>query len=253
MNYPMTEFLAQFNEESFSNIDFSKAEYVNTREKVQVSCRVHGDFEVAPHRIRQRIQERKNVCPKCNVITRSSKATGSLKDFIQKSKEKHGNTYVYDNAVYVNANTKVAVTCPAHGDFLVVPGNHYRGSKCPECDKLLAKERGVASRLTREEFIRQAVEIHGDKYDYSQVELQGNKVPVKVWCKAHEEFFYPTPNNHISNKAGCGKCGIEKAHSPFKKTHHDISEEIKQGIIAGTIDITALRYSKGKLVIDVKK
>ena len=38
-------------------------------------------------------------------------------------------------------------------------------------------------RKTREEFISDAIEVHGDKYDYSQVEYINNKVPVKIYCK----------------------------------------------------------------------
>lgn len=36
-------------------------------------------------------------------------------------------------------------------------------------------------RLGTTEFISRAKEIHGDKYDYSEVEYINNSTPVKIW------------------------------------------------------------------------
>ena len=41
----------------------------------------------------------------------------TLEDFIKKSNEKHNYKYNYDKTVYVNAQTRVIITCPVHGDF----------------------------------------------------------------------------------------------------------------------------------------
>lgn len=64
-------------------------------------------------------------------------------------------------------------------------------------------------RKTREEFISDAIEVHGDKYDYSQVEYLGNKTPVKIYCKQHEYYFWQRPDSHLNGK-GCAFCGLEK-------------------------------------------
>lgn len=37
--------------------------------------------------------------------------------FINRSKEIHNNFYNYDKVDYINARTKVIITCPEHGDF----------------------------------------------------------------------------------------------------------------------------------------
>ena len=60
-------------------------------------------------------------------------------------------------------------------------------------------------RLTAEEFIKRAREVHGDKYDYSKVNYINSKAPVTIICPTHGEF-YCSPNNHISNKSGCPYC-----------------------------------------------
>ncbi|MBO6243944.1 MAG: hypothetical protein J6O41_05200, partial [Clostridia bacterium] len=58
-------------------------------------------------------------------------------------------------------------------------------------------------RLTQEEFIAKAREIHGDKYDYSKVEYVNNSTKVCIVCHEKDEYgeehgeFWQTPNNHF--------------------------------------------------------
>ena len=56
-----------------------------------------------------------------------------------------------------------------------------------------------------EQFIIEAKEKHGDKYDYSKVQYENNLKEVIIICKEHGEFLQ-TPNGHLSNN-GCKKCG----------------------------------------------
>jgi len=60
-------------------------------------------------------------------------------------------------------------------------------------------------RKTIEEFIEDARRVHGDKYDYSEVDYKNNKTKVSIICKKHG-LFYQTPNDHLSGY-GCKKCG----------------------------------------------
>lgn len=62
-------------------------------------------------------------------------------------------------------------------------------------------------RLTTEEFIQRAKEIHGNKYDYSKVDYKNQSIKVIIICPKHGEFLQ-YPNNHISkcNKNGCLIC-----------------------------------------------
>ena len=61
--------------------------------------------------------------------------------------------------------------------------------------------------MNKEYFIKKAQEIHGNKYDYSLVEVSRSKDKVKIICPIHGEFKI-LPNNFI--KSGCcPKCSIE--------------------------------------------
>jgi len=60
-----------------------------------------------------------------------------------------------------------------------------------------------------ETFIKKAVDIHGDKYDYSEVNYINNKFEVKIICKIHG-VFKQKPVNHIYFKCGCPICAGNK-------------------------------------------
>lgn len=59
-------------------------------------------------------------------------------------------------------------------------------------------------RLTTEEFIKRAKNIHGNKYDYSKVEYHSAHKKVCIICPEHGEFWQ-TPQSHLRGH-GCGKC-----------------------------------------------
>ena len=50
----------------------------------------------------------------------------------------------------------------------------------------------MTKRKTTEQFVKEARDVHGDKYDYSDVEYVNNKTKVKIICTEHGEFWqYP--------------------------------------------------------------
>lgn len=56
-------------------------------------------------------------------------------------------------------------------------------------------------RMTLEEFVARAREIHGDKYDYSRVVMAGTGVKVEIICPDHGVFLQ-TPAKHLQGR-GC--------------------------------------------------
>ena len=68
-------------------------------------------------------------------------------------------------------------------------------------------------RLTTEEFIRKAREVHGDKYDYSKVVYTNSYTPVVIICRECGLEFKQRPSNHLCNQ-GCPRCAtIKRAQS----------------------------------------
>lgn len=66
----------------------------------------------------------------------------------------------------------------------------------------------MSQKLTTEEFIKKAREVHGDKYDYSKVEYVNSKEKVTIICPEHGEFMQ-VPSMHLRGH-GCAKCSTER-------------------------------------------
>lgn len=77
-------------------------------------------------------------------------------------------------------------------------------------------------KLTKEEFVKKAKEVHGDKYDYSKVEYKNKRTKVCIICPTHGEFWQ-YPDNHVINKNNCPYCSGKKK----KTTDIFIEEAIK--------------------------
>lgn len=61
-------------------------------------------------------------------------------------------------------------------------------------------------KLTTQEFIAKAIIIHGNKYDYSNVDYVANNIKILIKCPLHGSFKQ-SPMNHL-NKHGCPRCKI---------------------------------------------
>ena len=139
----------------------------------------------------------------------------TTEEFIKKAREIHGDKYDYSKVEYVSYHTKVCIICPKHGEFWQTPANHLRNRNCPKCgNNSKIKKRS----LTKEEFIKKAREVHGDKYDYSKVKYINNYTKVCIICPEHGEFWQ-NANSHLRG-CGCPKCcnnGVKLTTEEFVK------------------------------------
>ena len=62
----------------------------------------------------------------------------------------------------------------------------------------------MSNRKTKEQFIEKAIEIHGDKYDYSKVKYKNAKNKITIICKKHGEFNQEAGSHLLGS--GCKKC-----------------------------------------------
>jgi hypothetical protein len=139
-------------------------------------------------------------------------------EFIKDARKKHGDKYDYSNVEYVNNATKICIKCPKHGEFWQTPISHLRSCGCPRC--------GGTGVLTKEEFIKKAKEIHGDKYDYSKVNYVNAHTKVCIICGEHGEFWqYPADH---TNGHGCPKCGDENSREKRSSTKEKFIKKAKE-------------------------
>lgn len=175
--------------------DYSLVEYANAKTKVKIICPKHGIFEQTPDN-----HVNGQTCGKCNGLYKTNESIISEANVI------HGNLYNYSLLDYKAMNLKVKIICPIHGIFEQRPEAHIRLKQgCPKC---------VGLNKTTEEFIKEAKLIHGDKYDYSQVEYLLSKKKINIICQTHG-VFEQTPNDHLRNK-GCPICQESKGEKQIR-------------------------------------
>lgn len=68
-----------------------------------------------------------------------------LKFVVERFRKVHGDKYYYTNAVYKNQRTPIRVMCPDHGEFSILPIDHWNGKGCEHCksEKYLSRQRKV--------------------------------------------------------------------------------------------------------------
>jgi len=124
--------------------DYSKVEYTNNRNKVDIICPIHGNFKQSPSK-----HLRGQNCPKCSKKSSAKKKKLSLQSFIKKAKKIHGNKYDYSKVEYINNMTKIDIMCPIHGNFKQSPSKHLRGQNCPKCSFMSKGEEKISKFLEK--------------------------------------------------------------------------------------------------------
>ena len=167
--------------------DYSKVNYINNITKVCIINKNGEEFWQTPN----------------NHLTGYSCDVNKLdrEKFIKRSKEIHGDKYDYSKVNYINANTKVCIICPEHGEFWQIPSSHLNSKGCSKCATL--KNKKIRAH-TLENFIEKARKVHGNKYDYSKVNYINNRTKVCIICPIHGEFWQD-PSSHISGHE-CNLC-----------------------------------------------
>lgn len=125
----------------------------------------------------------------------------TTEEFIEKAKLVHGDKYDYSESNYINTRTKININCQTHGGFEQRPNSHLKGNGCIKCGL------GMLSQL---DFINRAKLVHGDKYDYSNLNFTGTNNKVKIICSEHGEFEQLC-NTHLKGN-GCSKCSFNRIH-----------------------------------------
>ncbi len=165
-------------------------------------------------------------------------------DFIQKSVAVHHDRYCYDHAEYTRSSIPVRITCKTHGDFYQRPNDHLRGRGCPVC--------GGSKKITTEEFVQRAKEVHGDTFDYSQVEYRNMDSKVTIRCKVHG-VFTQWASSHLLG-VGCSKCSTARAADALRFTTEEFVQRAKE-VHGDTFDYSQVKYTgaQDKVQIICKK
>lgn len=108
--------------------DYSDTHFTSNKDKVDVRCKVHGDFSItAKEHLRGR------GCAQCGIDASNVRKRCSQEEFEVRAKSVHGDKYDYSHAVYEGRAKKIRILCNVHGPFIQKAGNHLAGHECPLC------------------------------------------------------------------------------------------------------------------------
>lgn len=169
--------------------NYDKVIYTTMTNEVEIGCPKHGSFWQQPitH------ANYKSNCPKCVI----ENGRTSHDDFINRCIDKHNNKYDYSKTKYVKIHDFIDIICPTHGLFTQKAGIHMVGSGCIKCFRERVNK-------NNEQFIKDSMDIFGNRYLYNKVDYKTNKTPVIITCKKHGDFK-KRPQSHLYG-SGCPRC-----------------------------------------------
>lgn len=182
----------QMNQELQSKFPFLEiiSEYTGANNKVTIKC---NDCGFTWDAIARSVLSSKHGCKNCKVT--ASKNQLARKHFLDK----------YDKSKYQLVEFKdsmnVTVKCNRCGYLRTTNANNIYRFGCPKCGQESTHNK---QRLSQDEFISRATNIHGSEFDYSKVKYINYHTPVTIICPKHGEF-YQSPLKHLSGHK-CPKC-----------------------------------------------
>lgn len=199
------EFIEKCKNKYGDSFDLSKVEYVNSTTKVKILCHKidkygneHGEFLVRPADFLMG-----HSCAKCKGNYQYKNIEEFVNSYYNTFPNKKEQIEIPINQVYKNNKTKIKVICHMtdkygneHGEFLIRPNDLISDYCCPKCGNNTTK--------TTIEFIKDAIQVHGNKYNYSKVNYINAYSKVTIICPIHGEYEQ-IPSNHL-NGSNCPYC-----------------------------------------------
>ena len=172
------DLMLRFREKHSYRYNYSQTVFIDMKQAIKIKCLEHGEFTQLPY------EHTRSGCKECSIWNTEERTNA----FIRKSKEKHGDTYIYDKVKYTGYKCDVKIKCKLHGSFKVIARNHQSGyGKCPTCS-----------------YLKKISKIKPN-YDYSLVKYKNDNNMVKMIC--HKHGIYKT-NPLTFHKSKAGTCPI---------------------------------------------
>ncbi len=221
--------------------DYSDTIFINKNKKFKLKCNNGHNFETT---YRCHIKEKSN-CLECSIINIGKKKKEKhAKEFESKSKNIHGNRYNYSKVEYTGVLEPVTIICGDH-EFIITPNMHLSGQGCKFCNEKLIKEgkptlnvkvERTTKKWTTELFIKDAIKVHGNRFDYSLVNLKSVRKPIKIKCNnGHiiDTYVY----SHLQG-SNCYECALQNLCS----TTEEFIEKSIQTFGPNKFDYSLVKY-----------
>ncbi len=221
--------------------DYSLTKYIDYTTSVKLICKNHGMIDIIPKNHLKSVYG----CKKCGEenCSKTNASKYTKERFIKDAKKKFNDNFNYTKVIYNTDTTKtneIVITCKIHGDFLTNV-EKFLSSKhgCPDCAQDISTN---FHKDTKEDFIRKAKLVHGDKYNYDSVVYKKSNKIVDIYCKKCKKVFPQLPGGHI-NGAGCPDCGaLQASRTNFNNKKTAFWKTIREKKIDHRYDLSKFKY-----------
>lgn len=208
--FSLKNFINRANKIWNNKYDYSKVIYSGTNNKVTIICPEHGEFyQTISNHLKGQCG-----CKQCRGKSADFEVIRTKEDWIQQVHKKFGNKFDLSKVEWKGSREKVCIICPEHGEFWCLPYGFLQNTYgCPKCQTYL--------KYTTEEFINLCKNVHGDKYDYSEVEYTGGTNYITVGCPIHGKFQIRAQT--FLKGGGCQEC----LYDSYRLTNDEFIERAK--------------------------
>lgn len=186
--------------------------YINNKTKVKIYCNMCNKiFLQTP----EKHTYLKQGCPFCFGKYKTTD------DIIKTLKKIYRDNFDYSKINYTKSTEKIEIICnKCHKNFFQTFNKLKIGKGCPYCNSL---------KKNNEIFIKEAIIIHGNKYNYNLVNYINKRTKVQIICNKCGKIFEQKPFKHLYGQ-GCPHCNISFGEQAIKKwlTKNNIKFEIQK-------------------------
>jgi len=104
--------------------------------------------------------------------------------------------------------------------------------------------------MTLASFLAEALQVHGDLYDYSAVTAPKAKVPARIVCRTHGVFLQ-LPRDHIKSASGCQACGRERTGASSRLTAEQFIERAATIHVEHPYDYSRAVYVNAMVAVEI--
>jgi len=214
---PYEELIKQFKEIHNNKYRYKKFEYINKgKDKIKIYCKKHKLYFYQTIKYHQ---QGRLGCPLCKKEVQKKRQFYSQEKIIERIKKVHNNKYNLSKIEYKGINNKIELVCYKHGKFWIKPNDLINNKQ--GCSKCGNEFRGNKQRKPLSQFIKEAIKIYGNEYDYSKVNYINCDTIIIIICKKHGEFK-SSPYKHLNNNIGCPFCKTKFSFETITKQVLDI-------------------------------
>lgn len=231
------EFIEELTEknEAFRNGEFVVVgEYVAANTMIIVKTK-YGDCKVSPSNLLNGTRP--------TILSATDKKTF----IIEKFREVHGDTYMYDRLIYKGGNSKVEIYCETHKEyFWQFVNNHLKGSGCPKCGTI----RGNLRSTKQNSKFLQELTLKNKHFREGVFSIESEYVSAtdKILIRNKYGLCSILPNALLSSSAPSITAAINKTEY-FKNQLLEKSEPYREGkyeLVGEYVDITTKIVVKDK-------